>query len=63
MVKKLDVMRARDGEDAWDIVDGKVTRVKKKEEIKVEGPIVKEAIKEVKIVKKEIPEKKKEGGF
>jgi len=78
-MKKLDVMNMRDGKDTkpgedlpWQIIDGKVQRVKEKvkevkiddgkqipidypenkEEIKVEGPIVKKAIKEVKIVEK-----------
>jgi len=33
-MKKLDIMRKRDGEGAWDMVNGKVTRVKEKVEKK-----------------------------
>ena len=56
MVTKLDIFRERDGEDAWDMVDGKVTRVKEK--TKVVGPVVKEGIKVVTMVEKKLIPKK-----
>lgn len=60
-MKKLDIMNARDGEGTWAIIDGKVQRVKK-EEIKVEGPIIKETIEVVEKPKEEVkkePKKKR----
>lgn len=52
---KLDIMNERDGKNTWEIVDGKVQRVEKKE-IRVVGPIVRETVKVV--VPEEIKEEK-----
>ena len=61
-MKKMDIMNrinpVNPGEECeWQIIDGKVQRIVK--EIKIEGPVVKEAIEEVKIVKTVKTEKKK----
>ena len=70
-MRKIDIMNSRDivepGEvSKWQLVDGKVTKTEdvivpeKEEEIKVVGPVVKEAIKEITIVpKKKLKEKTK----
>ena len=51
-MKKLDIMRDRDGNEAWDIVKGKVTKIETEKEIRLKGPIVEEGIKEIEVVEK-----------
>lgn len=50
MSTKLDIMRERDGEETWNIVDGKVTQIKKPTAQKV---IVDEVAEEI-IIKEEV---------
>lgn len=61
-MKKLDAMNMRENED-WEIVDGKVNRIEKvgeiKKEIRIEGPVVKEGIEEIKIISKHSKSKKR----
>lgn len=72
-MKKLDIMNMRDGGDTkpgedlpWQIVDGKVTKVEVKKEIRIKGPTIQEGIEEIVIVKEERKKKtekrKKIGG-
>ncbi len=77
-MKKLDIMNMRDGKDTlvgeklpWQIVDGKITKIEKKEvvkeevkiepkkEIRIQGPDVQLGIKEIKIVEKKKKKVKK----
>ena len=53
-MKKIDILNQRKGEN-WILVNGKTQRV---EEIKVTGPIMNEAITEVKVIEK-VKHKKK----
>lgn len=48
-MKKIDIMNMRENED-WQVVDGKAMRVYRGP-VKVEGPVVHEAIKEVIVTK------------